>query len=88
MIKPYSSEVELEIYSDVPNPTINQHIGYIFHNENGKIATLTAVAQLHANDLFKIFVTAQIAVIGALINICIPKDINIIMQILSISIMI
>ena len=33
MIKPYSSEVELEIYSDVPNPTINQHIGYIFHNE-------------------------------------------------------
>lgn len=34
MIKPYSSEVELEIYSDVPNPTINQHIGYIFHNEN------------------------------------------------------
>lgn len=35
MIKPYLSDVDLEIYSDVVNPDMNQHIGYIFHNENG-----------------------------------------------------
>ena len=35
LVNPYLSNCELQIYSNVENPTINQHIGYIFHNKEG-----------------------------------------------------
>ncbi len=32
LLEPYSLEFEMEVFSNVPNPTKNQHIGYILHN--------------------------------------------------------
>lgn len=32
LLEPYSLEFDMEVFSDVPNPTKAQHIGYILHN--------------------------------------------------------
>ena len=37
MIEPYVSDCRLEIYSDVENPSLDQHIGYIFWDEENDV---------------------------------------------------
>lgn len=37
MVEPYLSDCRLEIFSDVKNPGINQHIGYIFWDEENDV---------------------------------------------------